>query len=275
VARDTSFYYSFLVAPRGQARRDRRRVGLLPRGGRRGGRARQHASPREALAEWRRELERCYAGQPQHDTGDPPAALDSALRPAAPGLRGADRRRRDGPRARTRYETFDELYDYCWHVASTVGLICVEIFGYRRPETREYAVDLGIALQLTNITRDVAGPPAAASTCRRTTSRRFGCTEATSGPDASPRARAGAAGPPVRPRARLLRARARARSRARTPGRSWRPRSWAPSTATCCGASSARATTCSTAPSACRVPGAPSSRPRSGLQTMVGWRAAS
>ena len=40
-------------------------------------------------------------------------------------------------------------------MASTVGLICVEIFGYTRPESRDYAVNLGIALQLTNIIRDV------------------------------------------------------------------------------------------------------------------------
>ena len=54
-----------------------------------------------------------------------------------------------------RYETFDALHEYCWRVASTVGLICVEIFGYTRPESRDYAVNLGIALQLTNIIRDV------------------------------------------------------------------------------------------------------------------------
>lgn len=56
---------------------------------------------------------------------------------------------------RTRYETFDELYEYCYNVASTVGLMCSEIFGYTNERTRQYAVDLGIALQLTNIVRDV------------------------------------------------------------------------------------------------------------------------
>ena len=48
------------------------------------------------------------------------------------------------------------LAEYCRRVASTVGLICVEIFGYRDPGSREYAVNLGMALQLTNIIRDVA-----------------------------------------------------------------------------------------------------------------------
>ena len=57
---------------------------------------------------------------------------------------------------RSRYETFDELRQYCLRVASAVGLICVEIFGYRDLQTRDYAIDLGIALQLTNIIRDVA-----------------------------------------------------------------------------------------------------------------------
>ncbi|MFA6235656.1 MAG: presqualene diphosphate synthase HpnD [Bacteroidota bacterium] len=56
---------------------------------------------------------------------------------------------------RTRYESFDELYEYCYNVASTVGLMCSEIFGYKNEKTRQYAVDLGIALQLTNIVRDV------------------------------------------------------------------------------------------------------------------------
>lgn len=54
-----------------------------------------------------------------------------------------------------RYETFDELYVYCYRVASTVGLMASEIFGYDKPETLEYAEALGIAMQLTNILRDV------------------------------------------------------------------------------------------------------------------------
>jgi 15-cis-phytoene synthase len=57
---------------------------------------------------------------------------------------------------KNRYETWDELRTYCYRVASAVGLMCIEIFGYCTPRAREYAVDLGIALQLTNILRDVA-----------------------------------------------------------------------------------------------------------------------
>lgn len=54
-----------------------------------------------------------------------------------------------------RYETFAELYQYCYRVASITGLMCIEIFTYKSPQTREYAVSLGIALQLTNILRDL------------------------------------------------------------------------------------------------------------------------
>ncbi len=54
-----------------------------------------------------------------------------------------------------RYGTFSELEQYCYRVASTVGLICAEVFGYRNAETRQYAINLGIALQLTNILRDI------------------------------------------------------------------------------------------------------------------------
>lgn len=56
-----------------------------------------------------------------------------------------------------RFATFCELRAYCYRVASTVGLICIEIFGYEHPGTRQYAEELGLALQLTNILRDVPG----------------------------------------------------------------------------------------------------------------------
>jgi len=56
---------------------------------------------------------------------------------------------------RNRYDTFEELATYCYHVAGVVGLICIEIFGYRNPQAKEYARYLGTALQLTNILRDV------------------------------------------------------------------------------------------------------------------------
>jgi phytoene synthase len=55
----------------------------------------------------------------------------------------------------TRYGTFVELEQYCYRVASTVGLICAEVFGYSNEKTKQYAINLGIALQLTNILRDI------------------------------------------------------------------------------------------------------------------------
>ncbi len=54
-----------------------------------------------------------------------------------------------------RYETFADLELYCHRVASVVGLLSIEIFGYRQPASRDYAIHLGQALQLTNILRDV------------------------------------------------------------------------------------------------------------------------
>ena len=54
-----------------------------------------------------------------------------------------------------RYQTFDELRVYCYRVASAVGLVSIEIFGYRNPACKEYAIQLGLALQVTNILRDV------------------------------------------------------------------------------------------------------------------------
>ena len=56
---------------------------------------------------------------------------------------------------RSRYQTFEELSLYCYRVASTIGLVCIEIFGYQNSRTRDYAVNLGMALQLVNILRDI------------------------------------------------------------------------------------------------------------------------
>jgi phytoene synthase len=54
-----------------------------------------------------------------------------------------------------RYATFEALRVYCYRVASAVGLVSIEIFGYRNPRCKQYAVELGLALQMTNIIRDV------------------------------------------------------------------------------------------------------------------------
>jgi phytoene synthase len=54
-----------------------------------------------------------------------------------------------------RYQTFEDLRAYCYKVASVVGLCSVHIFGHSQPQAREYAIQLGYALQMTNIIRDV------------------------------------------------------------------------------------------------------------------------
>jgi phytoene synthase len=55
----------------------------------------------------------------------------------------------------TRYQTFEDLATYCYRVASAVGLVCLRIFGTVRPESERYAINLGLAFQLTNILRDI------------------------------------------------------------------------------------------------------------------------
>lgn len=80
--------------------------------------------------------------------------------------------------SKTRYETFDELKEYCSLVASSVGLMCRQIFGYKNESTRDYAVKLGIALQLTNILRDIKDDARRGRIyIPREDLRRFGCSE--------------------------------------------------------------------------------------------------
>ncbi len=109
---------------------------------------------RENLAWWRKEVDRCYDGQSQHPILRP---LSSVVRRfAIPRqylhilIDGCER-----DLVQARYDTFNDLKDYCYGVASIVGLMCIEIFGYKYDETKEYAVNLGYALQLTNILRDI------------------------------------------------------------------------------------------------------------------------
>jgi phytoene synthase len=80
---------------------------------------------------------------------------------------------------RSTYESFEDLYPCCYRVASAVGLCCIEIFGYSDLRARDSAVDPGVALQLTNIMRDV-GPDAQAGRVYlpQEDLRRFGVTAA-------------------------------------------------------------------------------------------------
>ncbi|MAR14345.1 MAG: squalene synthase [Chloroflexi bacterium] len=53
------------------------------------------------------------------------------------------------------FATFEDVKDYCYKVASVIGLICITIFGYTNPKAKDYAIDFGLAMQLTNILRDI------------------------------------------------------------------------------------------------------------------------
>ncbi|MGH7321020.1 MAG: presqualene diphosphate synthase HpnD [Candidatus Rokuibacteriota bacterium] len=109
---------------------------------------------RRILAEWRAEIGRAYAGRPAQPIG---AELADLVR-AFPIRREHLEAILDGVEMdidKRRYATFEELYEYCYRVASAVGLACIEIFAYTDPRARDYAVNLGVALQLTNILRDL------------------------------------------------------------------------------------------------------------------------
>jgi phytoene synthase len=109
---------------------------------------------RRELERWRQEVARCYEGVPQ----DPVTERLAQVIRTFPIPRNALEEIVSGVQMdldRSRYETFEELSLYCYRVAGAVGLCCIEVFGYTDPRAREYAVNLGTALQLTNILRDL------------------------------------------------------------------------------------------------------------------------
>jgi 15-cis-phytoene synthase len=155
MARDTNFYYSFLVLP--AAKRGaivavwdfcRAVDDAVDEAG-------NADAARTEVARWRAELRAIFGG------GTPATPEGRALVPLVPRFnlpRSAFEALVEGVEmdiGSRRYETFADLYEYCIRVASAVGLICLEIFGYDDPRSRQYATDLGVALQLTNILRDV------------------------------------------------------------------------------------------------------------------------
>jgi phytoene synthase len=161
MARKTSFYYSFLVLPPEQRRaiiavwdfcravddavdEEPSVAAGLPTG-------------RAAVAFWREDLARVFAGQ---------VATTDQGRRLQPFVQAFDLPRQafedviDGVAMdldTARYQTFKDLSEYCRRVASAVGLICIRIWGCRTDRARDYALNLGVALQLTNILRDVKG----------------------------------------------------------------------------------------------------------------------
>lgn len=109
----------------------------------------------QRLQWWRAHIESLY--EPASDSSPSVSSLGSVIKrfsiPKQHFLTIIDGCERD--LYQRRYQTFAELKEYCYSVASAVGLISIEIFGYRHEDTRQYAIHLGYALQLTNILRDV------------------------------------------------------------------------------------------------------------------------
>jgi 15-cis-phytoene synthase len=111
------------------------------------------------LRRWMEEMHRCYEGNPSTELGrDLAEALFEFPIPRACFEDIVAGCRMD--LTTKRYPTFADLRVYCERVASAVGLAAIEIFEYTDPRTRKYAAELGVALQLTNILRDVAGDAA-------------------------------------------------------------------------------------------------------------------
>jgi phytoene synthase len=133
----------------------------------------------ERFQAWRDEVERAVAGS-ESGTSPVTTRLARAVRAYAIPvvhlrelLRGVEM-----DLVRDRYESFEELREYCYHVASAVGLMSLPIFGATSDGARAYAVELGIALQLTNIIRDVGADARLGRIYLPLDEvRRFGCTD--------------------------------------------------------------------------------------------------
>ena len=155
MARDTSFSYSFLVLPAAQ----RRGIGVVWDFCRAVDDAVDEAPDPETAArevvKWREEVARMFGDAtpvtPQAQQLKPCISMFSMTRqPFDDLVDGVEMDLR-----RSRYDTFDELTGYCRRVASAVGMMCIEVFGCRDSRSREYAFNLGLALQITNIIRDI------------------------------------------------------------------------------------------------------------------------
>lgn len=156
----TNFYYSFVFLPRDKRRAIEAVYAFARRSDDAADSRLSLEDAEQELSRCRSDLDRCYAASPGHpDPGLSPelAALAEAVhRFAIPRehfeelFRGIEMDLRP-----VRYRTFEDLSLYCYRVASTIGLISIEIFGYRNPRTRRYAANLGMALQVVNILRDV------------------------------------------------------------------------------------------------------------------------
>ena len=150
----SSFYYSFLFLPPGRRRAITALYAFCREVDDVVDETEDQLVARTKLAWWRNELANLFAGKPQHPVT---RALEPALQPF--GITEArlndiiDGMQMDLDQSR--YLDFVGLEKYCYRVAGVVGLLAAGIFGYRNAGTLEYAKNLGLAFQLTNIIRDV------------------------------------------------------------------------------------------------------------------------
>ena len=150
----SSFYYSFLFLPPGRRRAITALYAFCREVDDVVDETEDQQVARTKLAWWRNELANLFAGKPQHPVT---RALEPALQPF--GITEArlndiiDGMQMDLDQSR--YLDFVGLEKYCYRVAGVVGLLAAGIFGYRNAGTLEYAKNLGLAFQLTNIIRDV------------------------------------------------------------------------------------------------------------------------
>jgi phytoene synthase len=131
---------------------------------------------RNAVRSWRRQLQECLSGTSTHPLH--PALCDTVARYSIPSKYLEDVL--DGVEmdlGAVRFEAFSQLYDYCYHVASAVGLACIHIWGFSHADAKKPAEAAGIALQLTNILRDLGEDRAAGRVYLPTEDLdRFGCS---------------------------------------------------------------------------------------------------
>ena len=136
-------------------------------------------APAALLHRWREELDRCYGGTATHPIT---RALQDALRryPIPRDVFDGMITGCEVDLRRSRYASFAQLLGYCDLVATTIGRICLAVFGHRRgPHARRWAREFAIALQLTNILRDVGDDlDRGRIYLPQADLRRFGCTEA-------------------------------------------------------------------------------------------------
>lgn len=153
-ASGSSFYYSFLFLPEEKRRAITALYAFCREVDDAVDECSDPAVARTKLAWWRTEVEALYAGNAQHPVSRALAAVLPRFHLSREHLNDII----DGMQMdldRNRYPDIAALKEYCHRVAGVVGLLSAEIFGYQDPRTLEYASDLGLAFQLTNIIRDV------------------------------------------------------------------------------------------------------------------------